>query len=94
MNPKKLNNVIKINPYLFADAGSININQPGKTILMSNVMADAGIGATFSIQKWGNLTGLKPLVLRFDMPLFLNRLPFAEKDYVQVRWVVGINRAF
>jgi hypothetical protein len=57
-------------------------------------MADAGIGATLSILKWGNLSGIKPLVIRFDMPVFLNRLPFAEKDYLQVRWVVGINRAF
>ena len=94
MNIKKLNNSVKINPYLFADAGSININQPGKAIVMSSVMADAGIGATLSILKWGNLSGMKPLVIRFDMPVFLNRLPFAEKDYLQVRWVVGINRAF
>jgi hypothetical protein len=28
------------------------------------------------------------------MPVFLNRLPYAEKDYLQVRWVVGINRTF
>ena len=94
LNPKKLNNAIKINPYLFGDAGTINSNQPGKAIVMTNLIADAGVGATLSIQKWGALTGLKPLVLRFDMPFFLNRLPYAEKDYLQVRWVVGINRAF
>ena len=61
---------------------------------MSDLIADAGIGTTLSIQKWGPLSGIKPLVLRFDMPIFLNRLPYAEKDYVQLRWVVAINRAF
>ena len=94
LNIKKLNNSIKISPYLFADAGAINTNQNGKAITMSNLMVDAGIGATLSIQKWGPLFGLKPLVLRFDMPFLLNRLPYAEKDYLQVRWVVGVNRAF
>ena len=61
---------------------------------MSNVIADAGIGATLSINKFGPLYGLKPLVIRFDMPFFINRLPFAENDYVQPRFVIGINRAF
>jgi aminopeptidase N len=94
LNVRKINNALKVNPYLFADAGAINTNQPGKAIVMSDLIADAGIGTTLSIQKWGPLTGIKPLVLRFDMPLFLNRLPYAEKDYVQLRWVVAINRAF
>ena len=94
MNIKQLNNSIKINPYLFADAGTININAPNKATVMSNLMADAGVGIAVSIQKWGPLYGLKPLTIRFDMPLFINRLPFAEKDYFQARWMIGINRAF
>jgi hypothetical protein len=61
---------------------------------MSNVMADAGIGTTVSIVRWGKLVNLKPLTLRIDMPLFISRLPFAEKDYFQFRGMVGINRAF
>jgi hypothetical protein len=93
-NPKFLKNTIKIQPYLFGDCGIININAPGKIYRFSPLMADAGIGTTFSIMRWGRLYGLKPLVIRFDMPLFLNRLPFAETDYVQFRWMIGINRAF
>jgi aminopeptidase N len=94
MNIKKLNNTIKINPYLFGDAGTINTNAPTKATVMSGLIADAGVGVAVSIQKWGPLYGLKPLTIRFDMPFFVNRLPFAEKDYFQFRWMVGINRAF
>ena len=25
---------------------------------------------------------------------FINRLPYAEKDYVQFRWMIGVNKAF
>ncbi len=94
MNFKKNNNTFKLTPYLFADAGTINTNQPNKATVMSSVIADAGAGITLSIQKWGPLYGLKPLVIRFDVPFFVNRLPFAEKNYLQTRWMVGINRAF
>jgi aminopeptidase N len=94
MNIKKLNNTIKINPYLFADAGTLNINAPNKATVMSGLIADAGLGVALSIQKFGPLYGIKPLTIRFDMPVFINRLPFAEKDYFQARWMIGINRAF
>jgi hypothetical protein len=94
MNFKKLNNSIKINPYLFGDAGIINTNAPNKATVMSNLIADAGVGVALSIQKWGPLYGIKPLTIRFDMPFFVNRLPFAEKDYLQFRWQLGINRTF
>jgi aminopeptidase N len=94
MNRLSFKNTIKIQPYLFGDVGLINTNKPGETIVMSDVMADAGVGATFNIMRWGPLSGLKPLCIRFDMPFFITRLPYAEKDYVQFRWMIGINRAF
>lgn len=93
-NPKFLKNSIKIQPYLFGDAGMINTNAAGVPNVMSDVMADAGIGATFSVVKWWKLYNVKPLTIRFDMPLFINRLPYAEADYFQFRWMLGINRAF
>lgn len=93
-NPKFLRNSVKIQPYLFADAGMINTNAPGTPITMSNVMADAGIGTTLSIVRWGGLHGIKPLTIRFDVPFFVSRLPFAESDFIQFRWMLGINKAF
>ncbi|MCA6435325.1 MAG: M1 family metallopeptidase [Bacteroidetes bacterium] len=94
LNPKFLKNSIKLNPYLFADAGIINTNVPGKANVMSDVMADAGAGIALSIVRWGPLYDVKPLTIRFDAPIFINRLPFEETNYVQFRWVIGINKAF
>jgi hypothetical protein len=93
-NPKFLKNSLKLQPYLFGDVGSINTNAAGKANVMSDIIADAGVGTTLSIVRWGRLYGIKPLTIRFDMPLFINRLPFAEQDHFQFRWMIGINKAF
>ncbi len=93
-NPRFLKNSIKFQPYLFGDAGIINTNDAGKANVMSDLMADAGVGTTLSIVRWGKLYNIKPLTIRFDVPFFINRLPFAETNYVQFRWVLGINKAF
>jgi hypothetical protein len=94
INPKFLNNSLRFQPYIFGDAGIININAPGKSLVMSDVMADAGVGISLSVLRWWKLYNIKPLVIRFDMPFFLSRLPFAEADHFQFRWMLGINRAF
>lgn len=93
-NPKFLRNAIRVQPYLFADAGMINTSAPGVPNVMSDVLADAGAGFTLSFVRWWRFSGLKPLTIRFDSPFFINRLPYAEKNYVQFRWLLGINRAF
>ncbi len=94
INPKFLRNSIKLQPYLFGDVGIINTNAPGTANVMSGILADAGAGVTLNILRWWKLYNIKPLVIRFDVPFFVNRLPFAEKDYFQFRWRLGINRAF
>jgi hypothetical protein len=94
LNPKFLKNSIKIQPYAFADAGIINTNPDSKPNIMSDVMVDAGLGTTLSIIKWGPLYNVKPLTVRFDVPFFINRLPYNERDYFQFRWMLGINKAF
>ncbi|MBX3165372.1 MAG: hypothetical protein KF900_12935, partial [Bacteroidetes bacterium] len=70
------------------------INKVGTPLAMSDVMFDAGAGTTLTIARWGKLHGIKPLTIRFDVPFFISRLPYAEKDYVQFRWMIGINKAF
>jgi hypothetical protein len=87
-------NSLKFTPYLFADAGVINTNQPGQGLAFSNVMADAGAGIALTIQRWWKLQTVKPLTIRADFPFFINRLPYAENDYFQFRWMIGVNRAF
>ncbi len=84
--PKILNN-LRFNPYAFADAGILgNGNQ------YSGLRADAGLGTTLAIN-FGKYNKLQPLVLRFDVPFFLNRVETGV-NYVAFRYVVGINRAF
>jgi aminopeptidase N len=94
IRPKFTRKWLKINTYLFADAGFLQSNLPGEKMAFATPRADAGIGTAFTIKKWGPLNMEKPITVRFDMPLFLSRTPDVAPDYVQFRWVVGVNRAF
>jgi hypothetical protein len=89
-----LTRTFKLTTYLFGDAGIINYNQPDDILKMADLRADAGLGATLTIKKFGVLQTVNPLTIRFDMPFFLNRIPATDKNYFQYRFVVGINRAF
>lgn len=91
---KKLNNAMKLQPYLFGDIGVIDVGYSPSYMKASDIMADAGAGIALTIYKWGPITQVKPFTIRFDAPLFLNKLPFAEKDYFQFRWLISVNRAF
>jgi hypothetical protein len=90
----KVSNVIGIQSYLFGDIGGINFNYTTEGLAMSDFRADAGAGFALTIKRFPPLQMVKPLTIRFDMPLFLNSTPYNSPDYVQMRWVVGVNRAF
>jgi aminopeptidase N len=92
--PRFFRNWLKVNSYLFGDVGTINVNLPGEPLAFSAIRADAGLGFAFTIKKWGPLSRENPLTLRFDMPLWLNRTPAVSPDFLQFRWIVGVNRAF
>jgi aminopeptidase N len=81
---------IKVDTYFFGDVGSMAFAHRNKTVLGA-VRANAGIGSAVSL-KFSPLD-IKPLTLRFDMPLWLNSPPAGE-DYFEWRYVIGINRAF
>lgn len=90
-----LTKTFKLTTYLFGDAGIINYSEPDAPILkMTDLRADAGVGAALTIKKFGVLQNVNPLTIRFDMPLFLNKIPATDKDYFQYRFVIGVNRAF
>ena len=85
-----------IDAYLFADAGIItsnNLTKENYKNSFSELRADAGIGFTYTFDNFGPLEKVKPIIIRLDMPLFLNRAP-ADDDFIQLRWLIGINRAF
>ena len=73
--------------------GIININRTAEDLEFSNVRIDAGAGATLEIKRWGSFSDFKPVKIRFDMPLFLNRPP-AGDEYLAFRWLIGFERAF
>lgn len=89
---KQLIRFIKMEPYLFADAGIMVGDNAFEEI--SKPRIDAGIGSAFTWSWWGPLETVKPLTVRIDLPLFLNRPPAEDPEYVKFRYVVGINKTF
>ncbi|MBI3511285.1 MAG: M1 family metallopeptidase [Bacteroidetes bacterium] len=90
----RVNSVVNLSTYLFGDIGGMNFNQPTEQLAFGAFRADAGVGAAFTIKRFPPLQMVKPLTIRFDVPLFLNSTPYNSPEYIQMRWVVGINRAF
>lgn len=96
LTPAKWGRWLNIDTYLFADAGMINTNKIGESLIFDQLRADAGIGSSLTIKKFGPLQKVKPLTVRFDMPLFLNRIPSVDPNdsYLSYRWIIAVNRAF
>lgn len=90
---RKLSRYVRLETYLFGDAGAINYNNTFESLDFTAIRADAGVGAAFTIHRWGPLQKIKPLTIRVDAPLFLNRPPAGE-EFVANRLVFGIQRAF
>lgn len=90
-----LTRTFKLGVYLFGDAGAINYNAPTDDVLkISDLRVDAGVGTTLTIKRFGVLQTVDPFTIRFDMPLFLNKIPATDEGYLQYRFVIGISRAF
>ena len=86
-----MNNELKT--YIFGDAGIItneDINSSNYSDIFTDLRTDAGVGFTYSIRA---LPKMKPLVLRLDFPFFLNRPP-ANEEYLEFRWLFGVNKLF
>lgn len=79
--------------YLFGDLGIINSKTPGDNLQWASGRADAGIGAYCEITQWGKYTDINPLVIRFDVPFWVNR-PTATNDFFAFRWVLGVSKTF
>jgi aminopeptidase N len=84
-----------ITSYLFTDAGIIsseNLTTEKYKDSFTKLRTDAGVGFTYAFRNFGPLESVRPLVIRFDMPLFLNRPQSSDEDSFQFRWLIGINR--
>ncbi|MCB9170927.1 MAG: M1 family metallopeptidase [Flavobacteriales bacterium] len=97
LHPPWLRDHFHVDIYLFGDAGTMGYRytDEGRTrFTFGGLRADAGMGTALTIKNWGPFQKLKPLVLRFDMPLVLNAIPATENDHVAFRYVVGVGRCF
>lgn len=100
--PRLTRNWLKANLYAFGDAGIMELSQYSftnfhvttPTTTWGTVHADAGAGCAFTIKNWGVFEKAKPLTIRVDFPVFLNRPPYGNSQYTALRYVIGINRAF
>ncbi|MBP9080095.1 MAG: M1 family metallopeptidase [Flavobacteriales bacterium] len=96
--PGKLADYLHLDVYLFGDVGTMgyrtvtDLGTPQVKLALPR--ADAGLGAALTIKKFGPLDDIKPLTIRFDMPLVLSALPASETEHVAFRYVVGVGRSF
>ncbi|MBT3207098.1 MAG: M1 family metallopeptidase [Bacteroidetes bacterium] len=90
-NSTIIRNFIKFDTYLFSDIGIINYNEPEEALKFADIRVDAGIGADL---KFYSESSSAPLILRFDVPIFLNHPSYEDNDYITYRWLIGIGRAF
>jgi Peptidase family M1 domain len=97
LRPGKMARVLHMDLYLFGDAGVMGYrttDADGTMLQFAEPRADAGAGAALTIKNWGPLTDIKPLTIRFDMPLLLSALPATETEHFAFRYVVAIGRNF
>lgn len=83
-----------LDAYLFGDIGSITYLNTSNNQVLADPRADAGAGVCLTIKRWWRFTDLKPITLRFDMPLLLSAVPAAEEDHFGFRYLVGVGRTF
>jgi hypothetical protein len=92
------NRFIKLNPYVFMDAGIMAI--PLKEQHISPLLVDAGLGFEFKFYKLSRLITnnfaqqTKPISIRLDLPLFLNRTQTSTENPFSFRWMLGLNASF
>jgi aminopeptidase N len=87
----KMSRYLSLDTYLFGDAGVLTyVNYQGRQ-QFGSFCTDAGAGAAWHI-KFPNLD-TQPLIIRFDMPFYVNR-PSVGEDNFQWRYVVGLSRSF
>ncbi|MFZ4800303.1 MAG: hypothetical protein ACOYMA_22630, partial [Bacteroidia bacterium] len=90
-----------LDSYLFLDAGILKSNAAKvsetniqTSSITTNLLASAGTGFALTIKRWSYFDGIKPLTIRFDMPLFISNAPYVDNENIKFRWLFGINRSF
>lgn len=94
-NPKwKLRKYLGLKTYLFGDAGILLQDFDQLNYFEELIRLDAGIGAALTIKKFWVIDKAKPLTIRADFPILVNRIPARQTDFIDFRWLIGISRSF
>jgi len=92
--PRFTRNWLRMDAYLFADAGLVWGRHAGKTH-SPVLLADAGVGTAFHFYRLLRKRGAAPFTLRFDLPLMRNITasgePFIRPGQMLL---IGVNRSF
>ena len=95
--PGNMARFLHLDVYLFGDVGVMGYRRTrtnGEELRIAEPRADAGIGAAFTIKRFGPLVDIDPLTIRFDMPLFLSATPATNPDNLAFRYVIAVGRSF
>ena len=76
------------------DVGVMDESQNAEKIAFSRPYMDLGLGFSWELSRlWDHALESQPLIMRFDLPLFVNHAPSTE-NAIKLRCIVGLNRAF
>ena len=89
----KVNKWLTLKSYAFFDAGVINLLDRHEN-KFAEPRIDGGLGGVITFKKFYQFETTKPINLRVDFPLFLNRTPNVNPNNLAYRLIIGINRAF
>lgn len=93
--PPFLKDHVKLDAYLFADAGILGRNLSRRGFdkpEWDKLRADFGVGTAFNLYRTRKKQ-TQPLIIRADFPFLLTTAPFIQDNF-QFRWMVGVGRAF
>jgi hypothetical protein len=83
-----------LSSYIFMDVGVMNENNTTEKIAFSRPHMDLGMGFSWELSRlWDHVLDSEPLVLRVDLPLYVNHSPSTENS-IKLRCIFGLNRAF
>ena len=91
INSKTFQKYFTFNSYAFGDFAFYNADN---LYLPNSVLADAGLGLSCTIKKWGALQTVKPTTLRADFPFWVNKVPYFQDNHVNFRFLLGIEKTF
>jgi aminopeptidase N len=95
-------NFLRLKTYAFYDLGVLGTTDPDAPagdfrgfdpLRFDKIRQDAGLGAALNVNAFDTSADRRPFTIRADFPLLLSNPP-ATEDFVQFRWMIGIERAF